>query len=283
MEFQSAPALDALSYGIKPVVLAIILNALIGLGSTALKSWRLVGLGLAGLVLFLAGLNEVVILFGSGLLMAATRIPKRWFGGSALMAGVSAAMACHPYGGRSDRDGAKPWRLVLAFVKIGAVIYGSGYVLLPFMKAEIVENLGLITGPQLLDAIAIGQVTPGPVFTTATFVGYLVAGVPGAILATLAIFLPSFAFVAMLNPLVRRVRESAWAAQFLDGVNVSAIALMAGVVIELRSSAIVDLPTAAIAVASLIALRLRVNATWLIAGAAGAGLVLEMTMGGIAR
>ncbi len=264
-------------------MLAIILNALIGLGSTALKSWRLVGLGLAGLVLFLAGLNEVVILFGSGLLMAATRIPKRWFGGSALMAGVSAPWLAIHTAAEAIVTAPSLGRLVLAFVKIGAVIYGSGYVLLPFMKAEIVENLGWITGPQLLDAIAIGQVTPGPVFTTATFVGYLVAGVPGAILATLAIFLPSFAFVAMLNPLVRRVRESAWAAQFLDGVNVSAIALMAGVVIELRSSAIVDLPTAAIAVASLIALRLRVNATWLIAGAAGAGLVLEMTMGGIAR
>ena len=130
--------------------------------------------------------------------------------------------------------------LFLTFLKIGAVLYGSGYVLLAFLRNDFVERLGWLTDQQLLDAVAIGQMTPGPVFTTATFVGYLVAGVPGAVLATVGIFLPAFVFVALLHPLVPRLRRYPWTAAMLDGVNVAAMGLMAAVTWLLGRDAIVD-------------------------------------------
>ena len=279
VEFQTVPALGWITYGIKPVVVAIIFNALFGLGITAFKTRWLMALGLAGLVLFLAGVNELAVLFGGGFLVALIRTAGKWPWG-----GHGAAAAFVPLLGINAATkalAAVPGleQIFLSFLKLGAVIYGSGYVLLPFMNNELVERLEWLTATQLLDAIAIGQITPGPVFTTATFVGYLLAGVPGAAVATVAIFLPSFAFVGALNPLVRKIRDLDWAAGFLDGVNATAIALMAGAVIQLRSSAIIDWPTAIIAVASLVALRMKVNATWLILGAAGFGVIVRLVFG----
>ena len=278
VEFQTVPALGWVTYGIKPVVVAIIFNALFGLGLTAFKTRWLIALGLAGLVLFLAGINELAVLFGSGFLVALIRTAGK------LPLGGRGAVAFVPvlgFNAAAKAVAAVPGleQIFLSFLKLGAVIYGSGYVLLPFMNNELVERLEWLTATQLLDAIAIGQITPGPVFTTATFVGYLLAGVPGAAVATVAIFLPSFAFVGVLNPLVRKIRDLDWAAGFLDGVNAAAIALMAGAVIQLRSSAIIDWPTAIIAVASLVALRMKVNATWLILGAAGFGVVVRLVFG----
>ena len=278
VEFQTVPALGWVTYGIKPVVVAIIFNALFGLGVTAFKTRWLIALGLAGLVLFLAGANELAVLFGSGFLVALIRTAGN------LPLGGRGAVAFVPvlgFNATAKALAAVPGleQIFLSFLKLGAVIYGSGYVLLPFMNNELVERLEWLTATQLLDAIAIGQITPGPVFTTATFVGYLLAGVPGAAVATIAIFLPSFAFVGILNPLVRKIRDLDWAAGFLDGVNAAAIALMAGAVIQLRSSAIIDWPTAIIAVASLVALRMKVNATWLILGAAGFGVVVRLVFG----
>ncbi len=279
VEFQEAPALEWILYGIKPVVVAIIVNALFGLGPTAFKTWRLMALGLGGLGLFLAGVNELAILFGGGLLIAIIRLSRSRPGGGSGVGGVLApTFLIHA---ATHAAVALPGlgQIFITFARFGAVIYGSGYVLLPFMNNELVGRLGWLTAPQLLDAIAIGQVTPGPVFTTATFVGYLLAGVPGAVVATLAIFLPSFAFVGALNPLVRRIRDFDWAAGFLDGVNAAALALMAGAVIQLRASAMIDLPTTIIAVVALLALRLRLNATWLILGAAVAGAAIQLASG----
>jgi chromate transporter len=158
-------------------------------------------------------------------------------------------------------------------LKIGAVLYGSGYVLLAFLRGDFVERLGWITEQQLIDAVSIGQVTPGPVFTTATFVGYVVAGPAGAFLATVAIFLPSFVFVGLLTRITDRLRASDWTSALLDGLNAAALALMAGVSYQLGLTAIVDPLTAAIALATLGLLwRTRLNNAWYIAGGALIGL-----------
>ncbi len=155
------------------------------------------------------------------------------------------------------------------------MLFGSGYVLLAFLRADLVERMGLLTERQLLDAIAIGQVTPGPVFTTATFIGYLLAGVPGAAIATVGIFLPAFFFVAISGPFVPRLRRSATAGAVLDGVNVASLALMAVVTWQLAASALIDPLTLALCGGSLAALVLfRVNSTWLIATGAAVGLAL---------
>jgi chromate transporter len=167
--------------------------------------------------------------------------------------------------------------LFLTFLKIGSVLYGSGYVLLAFLRADFVLRLGWLTDHQLLDAVAIGQVTPGPLFTAATFIGYLLGGIPGALLATLGIFLPSFIFVAISNPLIPKIRNSVWASSLLDGVNASALGLMAAVTFQLGVSSLIDFYTAILAIVSLILLlRYKINSTWLIAGGAVAGFVLSI-------
>jgi len=167
--------------------------------------------------------------------------------------------------------------LFLTFLKIGSVLYGSGYVLLAFLRNDFVVRLGWLTNEQLLDAVAVGQITPGPVFTTATFIGYLAGGPLGAVLATLGIFLPAFVFVAAVNPWVPRIRNSQWAAGLLDGVNVTAVGLMAGVSLVLGLDAIVDVPTGVLGiVAGFLLFRYRVNTTWLIAGGAVFGMALYL-------
>jgi chromate transporter len=164
--------------------------------------------------------------------------------------------------------------LFLDFLKIGATLYGSGYVLLAYLRADFVQELGWLTDQQLIDAIAIGQVTPGPVFTTATFIGYLLGGIPGAILATIGIFLPSFIFIAASGFLVPRIRNSPWLGAFLDGVNVAALGLMLGVTAQLATTAVRDPLTILIVLVSLfLLLRLRINSTWLIAAGALIGIM----------
>ena len=166
--------------------------------------------------------------------------------------------------------------LFLFFLKVGSVLFGSGYVLLAFLRSDLVVRWGWLTDAQLLDAVAIGQVTPGPVFTTATFIGYVLGGLSGAALATLGIFLPAFVFVALSGPLVPRIRRSAIAGAFLDGVNAASLALMAVVTWELGRSAIVDLKTAGLAVAGgVLLVRYRLNSAWLILAAAALGALIS--------
>jgi chromate transporter len=170
-------------------------------------------------------------------------------------------------------------KLFLTFLKIGSILYGSGYVLLAFLRADFVNRLGWLTDKQLIDAVAIGQITPEPVFTTATFIGYVLGGIPGAILSTLGIFLPSFIFVALSNPLIPNLRQSAWAGSFLDGVNVASLGLMAAVTWQLGQAAIIDLLTLAISVISTFLLvKLNVQTTWLILGGAILGLIASVLM-----
>jgi chromate transporter len=261
-----------LLYGIKPVVIAVVAQALWNLGRTAIKSALLAVLAAGVVALYLLGLNEIVLLFGAALLVAllVNRRRLRPTRGSVtlpvvilpklpLLAAVSAAAVAA--GASVSYSHA---RLFLTFLKIGAVLYGSGYVLLAFLRNDFVERLGWLTEKQLIDAVAVGQFTPGPVFTTATFVGYVVGGFPGALLATLGIFLPAFVFVALSIPLVPRLRKSPWTAAALDGVNVAAVGLMAAVEWELGRAAIVDVATAALALAAAVLLiRYKVNSAWL--------------------
>lgn len=188
VEYGTTPQADALLYGVKPVIIAIVLQALVRLGQSALRGPLLIAAGAVVFALYLAGVNELLLLFGMGALIAVIRMAQHGFG---LRAALLPLLA---FGGLTTTQQSAPvslTQLFLVFLKVGALLYGSGYVLLAFLRNDLVTQLGWLTDQQLLDAVAIGQFTPGPVFTTATFVGYLVAGTPGAIVATVGIFLPA--------------------------------------------------------------------------------------------
>ncbi len=282
VEYGSRPQADWLLYGIKPAVIAIVAHALWALGRAAIRSARLVALVAAVLVLYLLGFNEVPLLLGSGALVLAVRALRASRGSAAGLGAVLAVPAWRLtgawfVGGAAVAGSATAYshrELFLVFLKIGSVLYGSGYVLLAFLRTDFVERLGWLTEQQLLDAVAIGQLTPGPVFTTATFVGYLVGSWEGAVIATVGIFLPSFVFVAATHPFIPRIRTSRLASAFLDGVNAAAVALMAGVTLQLGRSAIVDPVTAGLAIAAWGSLlRWRLNLAWLVVGGGLVGLV----------
>lgn len=279
VQYGSTPTGESLLYGIKPVIIAVIAQALWGLGRIAIKGPFLLAIGLAATTLYLLGFNELVILFGGALLLFLVRATLRTLPRSSSVS-LALPLGALPLPTLLAQAVAVPVSLTtlfLTFLKIGSVLYGSGYVLLAFLRADFVERLGWLTDQQLLDAVAVGQFTPGPVFTTATFVGYLVAGVPGAILATLGIFLPSFAFVALLHPLVPRLRRYPWTAALLDGVNVAAVGLMAGVAWQLGRDAIVDPLTALLALAAAVLLiRFRLNSAWLVLAGGAIGIVASL-------
>jgi chromate transporter len=256
------PAASWILYGVKPVIIAVVVQAIWGLLRSAVKNAFLACIGVAAFALYLAGVNELALLFGAGLVVMLAR-SARTLGASSI---ALAAVPMTPDLGR----------LALVFLKIGAVLYGSGYVLVAFLRSEFVERLHWLTDQQLLDAVAVGQFTPGPVFTTATFVGYVIGRWPGAALATAAIFLPSFVFVAATHPLIPRLRQSALLSALLDGVNVGALGLMGGVVWQLGRSAIIDPLTAILAiVAAVVLLRWRINSAWLVIGGAIVALAAQ--------
>jgi len=282
VRFGTLPAAAGFLYGVKPVVIAIVLQALWRLGRTAVKTPALLVLGLAAVVATVLGINELWVLFGAGALMglAAWRsgrpvaagglLPVRAVAGTASLVALSTAVPL------------SLWKLFGIFVKIGAVLFGSGYVLLAFLRADLVVRLGWLSERQLLDAVAVGQFTPGPLFTTATFVGYVLAGTRGAAIATAGIFLPAFVFVALSGPIVPRLRRSPVAARVLDGVNVASLALMAVVTWQLGRAALVDVVTWVMAgLSALILFRYRLNSAWLILGGAVAGLVVALLRGGM--
>ena len=301
--FGAMPQIAWLLYGIKPVVIAIILQALWGLTRTALKGPMAVALGLAVAALYLYGFNTLALLFGGALLYGLARLATRGWrpGGRPLLSvaapawplaalaarvrSLPASFAATPLAPESalavaTLAPAAPVSLgvlFLTFLKIGAVLYGSGYALLAFLRADFVQRLGWITDQQLLDAVSVGQFTPGPLFTTATFIGFMVAGWPGALIATLGIFLPSFVYIGLFWPLASWLRRAAWSAPLLDGLNVAALALMAGVTIQLGQAALVDVVTVALAAVSLlILLRWKPNSIWLILGGALVGLAAHL-------
>jgi chromate transporter len=272
--YGDTPAVEGILYGIVPAVIAIIANALFGLLRTVIKTIWLGVLVIAALVADLLGVNELLVLAAGAVLAAAVRVirdpPSRHQLHSLLIAPLLGAAGQPVF---PDPTGGQLAQLFATMLKIGAVLYGSGYVLLAFLRGDFVDRLGWITQQQLIDAVSIGQVTPGPVFTTATFIGYVVAGPIGAFLATLAIFIPSFVFVGLLTRLTDKLRSSPWTSALLDGVNATALALMAGVSYQLARTAIVDLVTLAIAVVTLLLVwKTKLNTAWYIAAGALIGI-----------
>ena len=275
--FGALPQVAGLLYGIKPAVIAILLQALWSLARTATKTKFLAAIGGISVVLNGVGIAPLVVLAIAGIASAAglwfkrpegvapAAVPLSWRLG--LLVATSAAAAIAPV---------SLLRLFLSFLKIGSVVFGSGYVLLAFLRAEFINHLHWLTEKQLMDAVAVGQFTPGPVFTTATFIGYLVAGIPGAVVATLGIFLPGFVFVALSGPLIPKLRRSPFAAAILDGIVIGSLGLMVVVACQLGRAAIVDWPTFMILMASAALLfRFRANSAWVIGGAALLGWLVR--------
>jgi chromate transporter len=275
VRFGALPQVGGALYGIKPVIIAVVLQALRGLGPRAMKSRLLVALGATAAVAAALGAQPLAVLVGAG---AAAMLARQWRdGGKEKTPAVAPLLTSATAAVGATAVPVSLLGLFLVFVKIGAVVFGSGYVLLAFLRADLVDRLHWLTEPQLLDAVAVGQITPGPVFTTATFIGYLVGGVPGAGLATVGIFLPGFVLVASSRPILARVRRSPPAGAFLDGVNVASLALMAIVTWQLGRAAVVDGTTAALALASaVLLLRFQVSPSWLILGGGAVGLVAAL-------
>jgi chromate transporter len=280
------PQFMPLLYGIKPAVLAVVFGALWRLRKTAIKNQKLLFIGLAVGVGVFFRINEVAALLLGGVVgMLTLQVPS-----TAKLGAIALPLVSVPCGLGNLLLAVSPsstpvaaniplWQLGWFFLKVGSVLYGSGYVLVAFLEGGLVNDLGWLTQQQLLDAIAIGQFTPGPVLSTATFIGYLIAGFPGAVVATVGIFLPSFLFVALLNPFIPRLRASKWMRAFLDAVNVSSVALMAVVTLKL-ALAIIFLPGRIDWVAALIAasavvlvIRWRLNAAWIVLGGALIGWI----------
>ena len=290
VRYGALPAVEPFLYGIKPAVLAVILGALWKLGKKAVTGWRLAALAAAVAAAVLFGAGEVWALLAGGLAGALwLRASGRGSSSAARLlpvlflqrGGAAASGAGAVAGAAGAVAGVSLWKLFWFFLKVGSVLYGSGYVLVAFLEGGLVEETGWLTQAQLLDAIAIGQFTPGPVLSTSTFVGYVVGAaggvgpIAGAAVATLGIFLPSFLFVWVLNPLIPRLRESAWLSAFLDAVNAAAVALMAAVTLELAADTLVSWPAALIAaLAAVAALRFRASAVWLVLGGAVLGWLL---------
>ncbi len=269
----------ALFYGINPAVMAIILVATYRLGRTALKDKPALGLAAAALAAALLGLNEVIVLLAAGLVGILLYAPPRrsWPALVLINPGLLAPIVVDWASGFDDRLVQLAW----FFLKVGTLLFGSGMVLFAFIQRDVVAGYGWLTEQQLLDAIAVGQMTPGPVLSSATFIGYLVAGWPGAVVSTMAIFLPSFVIVALIGPWLPRLRRSPAARAFLRGVNAAVVALILAVSLALFRSAIVDGWTALLLLVGVVLLlRFRLDTLWLVAGGAGAGLVHYLLSGG---
>jgi chromate transporter len=281
--FGSLPQISPLFYGIKSVVIAIIFAALWRLAKSAIKSQKLLFISLFIAIAAFSGLNEVAaIILGGFIGMLILMIEKTPISGAIVLPFTTATtLTTVSFSNSTSIVNVSLWQLGLFFLKIGSVLYGGGYVLVAFLQSGLVEELKWLTQQQLLDAVAIGQFTPGPISSTATFIGYVIAGIPGAVVATIGIFLPSFIFVLILNPIIPRLRSSKWMSAFLDAVNVSAFALMAVVTIKLALAIIflnnhIDWIAVFIALtAGIILMKWKVNAAWIVLGGAIIGLIFD--------
>ncbi|MFL5659266.1 MAG: chromate efflux transporter [Ktedonobacteraceae bacterium] len=292
--YGALPQIGWLFYGIQPVVVAIIAQAIWNLGRTVFKGPLTMVLALLVLILYFLNVNVLILLFGGAALYALLRfLTSRWHKKppvtslSVSLLGADLHSLGKPLvsllcaGALAAATPISLGLIFLTFLKLGAVVYGSGYTLLAFLRTDLVQNLHWLTDKQLLDAVSIGQFTPGPVFTTATFIGYVIGGWPAALLATLGIFLPSFVFIALVHPLASRLRQAAWTATLLDGVNSAALALMTAVLIQLGQHALTDVLTGALAVlAFAILVRFKLNSVWLILAGAFIGLLRFWILGG---
>jgi chromate transporter len=283
VRYGSLPETTRVFYGVKPVIIAVVLQALWSLGRTAVKTKLLGAIGLAAVAMSFLRVNELLVLFAAGVVIAIVQVliadrksAKKKHLSVLFPISFSAIIQTATTAGATTALSVGLLPLFLFFLKVGSVLFGSGYVLLAFLRGDLVERWHWLTNAQLLDAVAAGQITPGPVFTTATFIGYLLAGPRGALVATVGIFLPAFIFVAVSGPLVPRIRRSPTAAAFLDGVIVASLALMVVVTYELGKAALVDLPTIALAMVSAVILfRWKVNSAWLVLGGALLGFLIH--------
>jgi chromate transporter len=267
VRYGTLPQVNGVLYALKPVVIAVVIQAFWKLARTAMKSIWLGTVGGVTALLYVLRVHEVLILAIAAALAGAPMLYQKLPHLRKMTVGVlTPPKLAHLLGAAGAV--AIPvglWRLFLVFAKIGAVLFGSGYVLLAFLQADLVDRLHWLTERQLLDAVAVGQVTPGPVFTTATFIGYIIGGVPGAVVATVGIFAPGFVYVALSGLLIPRIRRSRVAASMLDGVVVGSLALIGVVAWQLGRAAIIDVPTLVIAIVSTaLLLKFRVNSAWLI-------------------
>jgi len=278
VEYGKVPAVEPFLYGIKPAVIAIILSAVYKLGKKALKNWQLGIIGAVVITASFLGVNEITAILGAGV------IGLIWFGlvqsrSNKDLKSLSPFILLNA-AGTVVATSVSNLKLFLVFLKIGAVLFGSGYVLVAYIDGELVEKLGWLTKPELLDAIAIGQFTPGPVLSTSTFIGYQINGFWGAMVATAGIFLPSFFFVLILNPIVPKLRESPLAAGFLDAVNIGAVGIMIAVTFRLGAEVLVDWRAWIIALLSMVITFAykKVNAFWLVIGGAALGYLLSLLL-----
>ncbi|MGL5076620.1 MAG: chromate transporter, partial [Waterburya sp.] len=274
--YQTVPEIAGLLYGIKPVICVIIAQALWKLGRKAAKDIPTTIAGIAVIIAFMAGVNEILLLFLAGLGVMIIKNFSRLQGMTGISLLAVADIGTQVNNAAKNSSDQNWLGIFLFFLKVGSVLYGSGYVLLAFLQRDLVERSQWLTSQQLLDAVAIGQLTPGPVFTTATFIGYLLAGNLGAIAATIGIFLPAFAFVWLVNPWVDKLRQSIWLSGFLDGVNAASLGLMATVTYTLARTAINDWLSVILTLLGAIALfRFRINSAWLIIFGGIVGLISD--------
>ena len=278
VQYGDTPQLDWLMYGIGPVVIAIIAQALVKLGRSAITQIPHALLGTAVLVLALSGTNELLLLM-IGAVIGLLMTTGRWVGMTAILTSLVTATQAIYLSAQTVTAEAVPFtltRLTLFFAKVGSILFGSGYVLVAFLRADLTERWGWLTDQQLIDAVTIGQITPGPVFTTATFIGYLLGGWSGAVLATLAIFIPGFIFVALSQPLIPKLRNSRPLSGVLDGIVVASFGLMAAVTWQLAQTLFIDIHTAIIGLVTLVILMTwKPNSTWLILAGATVGWLLR--------
>ncbi len=279
--YGSIPEVGWVLYAVKPVVIGIVIEALWNLSRKGIKGPTTAAVGIGIMILYLLGFNEIALLFGGA------AVVLLFYGGRRFMRHNLFAVASIPallqISSSALNAAVLPFSqtaLFFSFLKIGSVLFGSGYVLLAFLRSEFVVNLGWLTNQQVLDAVVAGQITPGPVFSSATFIGYLVGGWPAALLATLGIFLPSFLFVGLLSRILPFVRKSPWAATFLDGVNAASLGLMAGVTVQLGQTALIDIFTVALSLITLFVIfRFRINLVWLILGGGLLGAIYKLILG----
>ena len=255
IRYGTLPQLEIILKSVKPVIIVVVLQAMLVLGKTAIKSSSLAAIAVSSVILSALGVHELVVLFLAAL----------------------SATAVHSTRMSVSLFSVELLPIFLFFLKVGSVLFGSGYVLLAFLRADLVERWQWLSAGQLLDAVTVGQVTPGPVFTTATFIGYILAGFPGATVATVGIFLPAFVFAGLSGWLVPYIRRSPRAGAALDGINAGSLALMALVTAQLARSAVVDIPTALLALAASVGLFVfRLNSVWLVTGAVVAGSIAAL-------
>jgi len=276
VRYGAIPRVEGILYGIKPVIIAIVFQALLRLGKSVIKGRLAVIVASLVIVGSFSGISEIPLLLLAGVLVMGIRNREK-FSTKAMLFFPLPMLALSDISIAANRIGMGLGRLFLTFLKIGSFLYGSGYVLLAFLETEFIRAFPLITQKELLDAVAIGQLKPGPVFTTATFIGYLILGIPGALVSTAGIFLPSFLLVWLLRPLIPKLRSSRWISGILDGVNIASLGLMTAVTIRLGMTSLIDpLSVGLFLLALFVLMKFRLNSAWIILFGGAVGFISQI-------